>query len=735
MKKVLCCLFLVCFTLAHAQSGVGLHGLSATDGKDYYLGWLFPSLNDQDLSSLGSRSPLPFFGVYILVSSYSDNQFTVSYFDDKTGQELVSSSYQIAKRRSLIVPIDRVRMRMDGGGKNGYEGEVAQWRSMHVTSKKPINVQFFSSGACSGGSYLGLPVNMLGKEYVIESYNDNPGEGGFLSHEHSAGYFMVIAAFDSTKITITPNSTTALGHVGATTGIGATGTPKPFMIFLRRGQCYMVKSSGAQSSYDISGTTILSDKPVSVIAGHENANIQGSSVGIYNHLDARDFMIEQMIPVEFWDTTGYISIPFVDATNANGGAGDEYRAFYGKLASASANYPSETSVQMKPDNAPITLKPFPLPVAAKKGVTTPVSFSSANGCKFHVVQYDQRMQGTAPDPCPSQMSIIPMSQWKTSYLWYVASNVTPQEVYQAYYINLICYREDYDNGTLQWAISASPLAPVKSGVTIDGIKSIPDHPELMGVTIKLTAPNSYYVVSTSNRPFIIYNYGYRAIDAARNLSGNNESNFYFSYASPVGFATPGFDTSFFTITVTPTCSRWDMCIAVGGSNKPKLRSIILLNDKDKDVVDKPNSDTGYVSSNVRFDNTLDPDGHGEIDLSGSDSSTCVQLFVKNPADSAYAAVLIVDDKGNYRVVELKYAPSPLNDTIRGASFDIAKSPWYLVDAAQGYHRDSLLFPITKVGTSNCATIFYACHGDSSVGTPASFITGAMLGGADGSFTL
>ncbi|HET9135613.1 MAG TPA: hypothetical protein VFO76_03170, partial [Candidatus Kapabacteria bacterium] len=221
MKK----LFLLLLVLLPISSFA--QGLNA-DGNDYYIGWLYPSYNSQ---SLTIPSVLNFFEVSVLVSSYSDNTgVTISYFDNKTGVEVDSEKYVIGKRRSKQVPINMDHMRMDAGGPDGFDGEVVQWRAMHISSTKPINVQFFSSGANSGGSYLAIPTRFLGKNYVVESYQDNTGgAGGLLSHENSSGHFMVVAAYDSTTVQITPNATTKVSRrPGVNCGEGATGVPQPF---------------------------------------------------------------------------------------------------------------------------------------------------------------------------------------------------------------------------------------------------------------------------------------------------------------------------------------------------------------------------------------------------------------------------------------------------------------------------------------------------------------------------
>ena len=136
---------------------------------------------------------------------------------------------------------------------------------------------------------------------------------------------MIIGAEDATSVTIIPATTTLGGHVGARTGAGATGSPRPYSVQLSKGQCYLVGSDGKDEGSDISGSIISSSNPIVVIAGHEDAGLGGVDPFM---MEGRDFMIEQMTPVEFWDSTGYITIPLAESSPPGvEGNGDTYRVF------------------------------------------------------------------------------------------------------------------------------------------------------------------------------------------------------------------------------------------------------------------------------------------------------------------------------------------------------------------------------------------------------------------------
>ncbi len=672
-----------------------------SDGKDFYVGLLYPSFMNQNLTDQ-SRNVQGFYGAYMLISSYYANSVTVSYFDD-TGNEAYRQSYNVGARRAITVPLNISLTKM-----TDQNGEVVEYKACHIVAKSSVNVQYFSTGACAGGSYLAIPTPTLGKQYIVESYHDNPGgQGGVNSNENSAGYFMVIGAFDGTSVEITPNTTTAKGRTGTNSGHGSDGTPKPFKINLNRGQCYMVKSTAIDINNDISGTSVISTKPVAVIAGHENAFTDGSNIGGIA-IEARDYMIEQMIPCEYWDSTGYVSIPFIDSKEpAPGGEGDEYHVFTCSEDGANIIMNSDSE-----KNVPLATTIYPNPVRSKIGVTTPVNFYETTvGGKFHVVQYDQRMQGVgAPYPAPSQMSLVPMSRWKTSYLWSVPANTF--EILQGYFINVICRKVDYDNDKIQFAINGGKLASIRaSGLSLKklwGVGTIPDHPELIGLAYAI-GPGAYYATNISKNAdaeFTIYNYGFRAIDPDRDLGDFCADDEFFAYALPIGFISGKTGNTNITANVDTLCAKWRICAHVRGKNKPGIKQITILDDPNGDVV-RP----GRQFHNVFFDPAVDPDNTRELNLPGNDSDYCVDIYVKNPLDTAYCPLYIVDNNGNSKLVELRY---------NGGKLQLVIKPNF----PNG--TDSIIFPTTGIGEEVCATLYYINSGDSANGDPNIYIESSDL---------
>jgi hypothetical protein len=125
------------------------------------------------------------------------------------------------------------------------------------------------------GAALALPVDALGTEYVVTTYGgDGLGSVG--------SQFVVAAALDDTRVTITP-SANAIPSLPA-------GVPRVFQ--LDRGEGLRVQA--ALGTLDLTGTTISADRPVGVTAGNS-----ATYLGTSTNFDL-DHLFEVALPVERW---------------------------------------------------------------------------------------------------------------------------------------------------------------------------------------------------------------------------------------------------------------------------------------------------------------------------------------------------------------------------------------------------------------------------------------------------
>ncbi len=158
--------------------------------------------------------------------------------------------------------------------------------AVHITSDNPISVYGLNRRHQTTDTYLGLPTNVLGKEYRAMCYHVT---------EDFLPVFAVVATEDNTVVTITPNSDT---YAGKTKKI-------PFDVTLNRGDVYQVKPSVKRFSKkesDLTGSLITSNKNIAVFSGHQCSYVPAGPPPVIacNHL------AEQMPPISSWGKHFYI---------------------------------------------------------------------------------------------------------------------------------------------------------------------------------------------------------------------------------------------------------------------------------------------------------------------------------------------------------------------------------------------------------------------------------------------
>ncbi|HEY3875686.1 MAG TPA: hypothetical protein VGM92_09430 [Candidatus Kapabacteria bacterium] len=127
-----------------------------------------------------------------------------------------------------------------------------------VHTTEPVNLVFHDYALDAGDATQLLPNSALDTSYVAFSWGiwDDSNDA---TPEKNTTEILVTAPQDSTVVTITPSVNTLNGALKNVA----------FAVSLNRGECYILKadSSGEPSDPSLSGTTISSTKPVSVISG------------------------------------------------------------------------------------------------------------------------------------------------------------------------------------------------------------------------------------------------------------------------------------------------------------------------------------------------------------------------------------------------------------------------------------------------------------------------------------
>ncbi|MBK9434561.1 MAG: hypothetical protein V9G09_06585 [Candidatus Nanopelagicales bacterium] len=170
----------------------------------------------------------------------------------------------------------------------GDSGDPEQ-RAIQVTANDEVSVYGLNRIQFSTDAFMGLPVDVLAKEYVVLSY---PALG-------QASEFAVAATEDGTEVTYVPAADTT---AGVTAG---TSTTK----MLSRGEALPVSSSTG----DLSGTVITSTKPVAVFGGQSCANVPDATIRYCDHL------VEQLPGTPTWGKS-FQTVPLKTRLN-----GDTFR--------------------------------------------------------------------------------------------------------------------------------------------------------------------------------------------------------------------------------------------------------------------------------------------------------------------------------------------------------------------------------------------------------------------------
>ena len=134
-----------------------------------------------------------------------------------------------------------------------------------ISGNDDFNVYVISEKQFTTEGYLGIPVNGLGLEYYVINFN---GLGATAESQAT-----IVASRDNTSITVTrPNG---IIH----------------NILLNEGQIYVIQDPGIG---DLTGTRVVSDKPVAVFGSVKCANVPAN-------IGTCDYIVEQMIPLMDWD--------------------------------------------------------------------------------------------------------------------------------------------------------------------------------------------------------------------------------------------------------------------------------------------------------------------------------------------------------------------------------------------------------------------------------------------------
>ncbi|MES2767061.1 MAG: choice-of-anchor D domain-containing protein [Bacteroidota bacterium] len=173
-----------------------------------------------------------------------------------------------------------------------------------ISADQPISVYVLNAKTNTSEGYLALPTSVWGKENINCSFYDfgefSPWGGGFL----------VVASQNQTVITVKIKGK-GFGRTTENNKIGDVVTRT-----LNKGDVYNMVGNGATvGSFDMTGTTITSNKPVGLISYHERVMIPAIAAN-----NGRDHLSEMIPPTSAWGKN------FVTGEYMRKGNGDLFRA-------------------------------------------------------------------------------------------------------------------------------------------------------------------------------------------------------------------------------------------------------------------------------------------------------------------------------------------------------------------------------------------------------------------------
>lgn len=163
-----------------------------------------------------------------------------------------------------------------------------QNKAIHVESKNNVSVVAFNRIAYSADATSVLPIEYLGNDYMLNTYNAISAE--------ALGYseFLVVATADSTIVEITPKTSLLGGYSSGST----------YSVVLNKGESYQNRASNVYT--DLTGTVIKGAssngtcKPFAVFVGSQGTYIPaGCSAG--------DHLFDQSIPTSEWGDEYYLA--------------------------------------------------------------------------------------------------------------------------------------------------------------------------------------------------------------------------------------------------------------------------------------------------------------------------------------------------------------------------------------------------------------------------------------------
>ncbi|MEI6091781.1 MAG: IgGFc-binding protein [bacterium] len=377
-----------------------------------------------------------------------------------------------------------------------------------VTAKDPIICYGMTCFASITDGYLAYPKSVLGKKYVVSSYNSPVPDSW---KQHLTSYTSIVGVYNNTIVNV------KLG------GSLSNFTPLPFSMktgdkrqdTLNRGDVWLIGTMGDYN--DVTGTTVDANKPVSVISGSFSALVP-------RQINYCNYLIEQDLPMETWGYKYHVA-PIIRRT-----APSIIRIFSSEPNTTIYRDDNEWSLVRAVGGDEGTGYVERRAVEQQDSLP-PVTISAKN--RIAVTQYNTGQSDDGWEGEPFQMALVPLEQYQKSFVF-----CTPRKndgtKFENNYLNLY-YKstidgkipDDLEFGTANYGVfnwkKLNTVITSPGKVFID--KSITDSRNYRLAQIELDAFSGVYAIR-GNDPMMgnIYgfetsnSYGYLVSAGFRDLS-------------------------------------------------------------------------------------------------------------------------------------------------------------------------------------------------------------------------
>lgn len=310
--------------------------------------------------------------------------------------------------------------------------ERSKGLKVESVDKKGVSVVALSEERTSGDMFLVLPPVYLPDKYEyyavsVEEVMDDP------IHKSA---FLIVATDNTTSISITPTQNVNLSSAANITGSGNVG--EPMLVTLNEMDTLYISSLN-----DLSGSKVVSNKPITFISGHECGNLPAN-------MEFCDQMFEQIPPTSTWGREFYTA-PLISRKSF-----DHY-----KLVSSEGN----TSITSVCGTSSWRMQ------IQKAGDVISFNVSSDTFCSFSsnkpvlLVQFAVATTVDNVSADPFMMLIPPVEQYRNEYLITTFKTRSPST--EEYFMNIVIKGDDRNGVLLNGGAITDTWNPISCNETMD----------------------------------------------------------------------------------------------------------------------------------------------------------------------------------------------------------------------------------------------------------------------------